>query len=68
MDRGIGLEYDGASLGVKQEDAESGPLTLNLGLVSAGEAGDSITLDIRFPVTKDGEAIRAQITEKVRQA
>lgn len=68
VDRGIGLEYDGASLGVKQEDAESGPLTLNLGLVSAGEAGDSITMDIRFPVTKDGEAIRAQITEKVREA
>ena len=68
IDRAIGLEYDGASMGVRQEDEESGLLTLNLGLVSAGEEGASLTIDIRFPVTKDGEAILAQLQSKAEQA
>lgn len=68
LDRCIGLEYDGASMGVKQEDEESGPLTLNLGLVSAQEGRASLTIDIRFPVTKDGDAILAKIREQAEQA
>lgn len=66
--RAIGLEYDGASLGVKTEDGESGPLTLNLGLVSLGAGEASLSLDIRYPVTKDGERILAQIKGEAEKA
>ena len=47
----IALEYDGASLGIQVSDAPSGPLTLNLGLVSAGDGQETLSLDIRYPVT-----------------
>lgn len=68
LDRCIGLEYDGTSMGVKQEDAESGPLTLNLGLVSAEDGKASLTIDIRFPVTGNGDEILAQIGRRVEKA
>ena len=68
LDRCIGLEYDGTSMGVKQEDAESGPLTLNLGLVSAEDGKASLTIDIRFPVTGNGDEILAQIGRRVEEA
>ena len=53
----IGLETDGASLGIKQEDAFSGPLTLNLGVVEIGANYARAAVDIRYPVTADGEQI-----------
>ena len=64
----VGVEYDGASMGVKMADEESGPLTLNLGLLSADRDGASLTIDIRFPVTKDGDAILAAIREKAEKS
>ena len=64
----IGMEYDGTSLGVKLEDAESGPLTLNLGLVSVSEESASFSIDIRYPVTKDGNWIASRIAEQAEAA
>ncbi|NLG92487.1 MAG: M20 family metallopeptidase [Clostridiales bacterium] len=59
----IGTELYGESLGVSQQDKESGPLTFNVGLVNIGEGEDSIGIDIRYPVTGDGEKIFAKIAE-----
>ena len=68
LNRRIGMEYDGTSLGIRLEDAESGPLTLNLGLVSVSEADASFSIDIRYPVTKDGNWIASRIAEQVEAA
>ncbi|MBE5773035.1 MAG: dipeptidase PepV [Clostridiales bacterium] len=53
----LGLEYDGASLGIKQEDELSGPLTCNLGILRYD--GDMLTaqLDIRYPLCADEAAM-----------
>lgn len=58
----VGTELDGAALGVKQNDAESGPLTLNAGLLQIGTDGASLGIDIRYPVLSDGDKIISAIT------
>ncbi|NLJ30857.1 MAG: M20 family metallopeptidase [Clostridiales bacterium] len=58
----IGTEFDGASLGVKQSDKESGPLTLNAGLLHIDENGASLGIDIRYPVLSDGDGIFSAIS------
>lgn len=40
----------GKALGVAQEDAESGPLTLNLALMTLTETGFTAKFDVRFPL------------------
>lgn len=40
----------GKALGIAQEDAESGPLTLNLALMKLTETGFSAKFDVRFPL------------------
>ncbi len=62
----IGMEYSGNALGVACEDLESGPLTLNLGLVNQENESGSLDLDIRYPVTKDGNFVAESITEKAQ--
>lgn len=57
----VKTEYDGNLLGIKQSDKPSGPLTLNLGLVRAGTDSTYAGLDIRYPVTANGETILAQV-------
>ena len=68
LDRTIGTETDGASLGVRQSDEPSGPLTLNLGIVRAGGDGARAAVDIRYPVTADGEKIFSEIRSRAAQA
>ena len=68
LNRHIGMENDGTSLGVRLEDAGSGPVSLNLGLVSVSEEGASFSIDIRYPVTKDGNWIASRIAEQVEAA
>ncbi len=48
----IGMEWDGASLGIAMEDGLSGKLTLNLGVLTYD--GDTLTakLNYRYPVTR----------------
>ena len=67
LDQAVGLETDGASLGVKQEDVFSGPLTLNLGLVEIGANYAKASVDIRYPVTADGDEIVRAIRERAER-
>lgn len=60
----IGTELHGESLGIQTSDEESGPLTLNLGLVHIDSDEVSIGIDIRYPVTADGDSVLAEITKK----
>jgi len=47
----IGMEHDGTSLGIRLHDEPSGPLTVNMGVVTADENGISVKLNYRYPVT-----------------
>ncbi len=49
----IGFETDGASLGIKCQDEISGGLTVNLGLINIKNGTCNLTLDMRSPVTFD---------------
>jgi len=40
----------GKALGIAQEDAESGPLTLNLALITLNATGFTAKFDVRFPL------------------
>lgn len=57
LDRKIGLELDGDSLGLRRADEVSGPLTVNLGVAEQENGVCRAVLDIRYPVTADGEEI-----------
>ncbi len=56
----IGVEYDGKSLGIKMEDAVSGPLTSNMGIIRADKNGLRVTLDLRCPILADLQGIADQ--------
>ena len=66
LQKHIGTELDGASLGIKKQDAESGPLTLNLGLLHANASLCTAAIDIRYPVTADGAEIIETIQHTAR--
>ncbi len=68
LNRAVGTETDGESIGVKCADAESGPLTLNLGLLHIGVNGASAGIDIRYPVTLNGNDIIGKIRTAVESA
>ena len=51
------MENDGTSLGLRMRDYVSGELTCNLGKIRLNDNKAYLTLDIRYPVTMDGEAI-----------
>ena len=51
----IGMEYDGASLGVALEDELSGALTNNFGVLNATDHSMEVKLNYRYPVTKTYE-------------
>ncbi len=61
----IGTEYDGASLNIAVSDKISGALTLNTGILKADEQTVEVTLDIRYPVMANPEAIAKAITMAV---
>lgn len=48
----------GKALGIAQEDAESGPLTLNLALMTLTETGFTAKFDVRFPLCANEENCR----------
>ncbi len=59
----VGMEYDGKSLSVKCEDAVSGPLTCNMGIIRySKETGLYATLDIRYPILCNHKALTASIS------
>ena len=63
----IGLDTDGVMLGVKQRDKESGSLSVNVGTVHIDEGYATCTLDIRYPVTADGEKVLEKITRQAQR-
>lgn len=64
----IGLCTDGTLLGVNISDEPSGPLTFNLGLLSANSQGCNLTVDIRYPATKDGAWVSETIQKAAQEA
>ena len=59
----VGTRTDGKGLGVDCRD-ESGELTLNLGIVCRNEENSEAVIDIRYPVSADGDRIAAGIAEE----
>ncbi len=55
------MECDGKSLGIAMEDAESGPLTMNLGMIEGDEKGLRIAMNYRYPVTKSFEMCESKV-------
>ena len=64
----IGMEYDGASLGIAMADDLSGPLTNNFGVMNATENELVVKLNYRYPVTKTYESCGPQVIELFAQA
>lgn len=58
-------QIDGTSLGIAGHDA-SGPLTLNAGVLELDGSSASLAIDIRYPVTQNGEALLEQIRQACR--
>jgi succinyl-diaminopimelate desuccinylase len=65
LNQAIGLETDGASLGLALEDEPSGKLSLNLGMIDIKENKLSTTLNIRYPVTYHCEDVVSNLRQKV---
>lgn len=61
IESSIGLDTTGIKMGLKMRDRESGPLTLNVGTVHIDDGYATCTIDIRYPVTMNGENILNQV-------
>ena len=64
----IGLECSGAAMGVAMEDEPSGDLTLSVGMLHMGPEGCRACVDIRYPVTADGQEIIDTLTKAAQAA
>lgn len=63
----IGMTTDGRLLGLDRSD-ESGPLTLNAGLLELDESHAAVTLDIRYPASFDVDSIKEMIEQRAAEA
>lgn len=61
----IGRETDGKSIGCAMSDEESGDLTFNVGLIDYDRQAISITVDVRYPVTKTSDEVYDMIIPKL---
>ena len=61
----VNSDYNGAALGVPVEDEPSGKLTHVGGVITIKDGVLDLSIDIRYPVTKDGDELLAKITETV---
>ena len=60
----IGMSYDGAGMGIACSDSQSGSLTMNTGgMVSMDNEKIALSLDIRYPVSADGEQLLKQLQQ-----
>lgn len=64
----IALTSDGSLLGVNISDEPSGSLTFNLGIVTVTPEACSLTVDIRYPATKEGSWVSDTIKTAVEAA
>jgi len=60
-----GMTWDGSLFGVKCED-DTGPLTLNVGIIELENNKGFNTIDIRYPSTLDGDKIFKTICESAK--
>lgn len=65
MSEKIGMEPDGASLGIKCEDEISHNLSCNLGILRFDGKDFCATLDIRYPLCTNEETIMKTISESI---
>jgi len=65
--RTLGMETDGKSFDLALRDDVSGALTLNTGVIDAGEGYFRLTLDIRYPVTIGADRVLGLIRGKARE-
>lgn len=63
IDYAINNETNGRSLGIKMCDAVSGELTVNVGTVRIIDDKCEMTLDIRYPVTVNGDSILYRVSK-----
>ncbi len=64
----MGKEWDGTSLGIACEDVPSGKLTCNLGVLTADMSSVTVKLNLRCPVTVDGDRIMKQVQDMFQDA
>ncbi len=57
----LGMEYDGASLGIAMADEVSGALTNNFGVLLGDESSIEVRLNYRYPVTKSFDQCGPQV-------
>ena len=62
----VNSDYNGAALGVPVEDEPSGKLTHVGGVISLKDGVLDLSIDIRYPVTADGDELLAKIVETVK--
>lgn len=64
----VGTDIYGKTLGISMEDKESGPLTMNVGMVGVKEQKAYFCLDVRVPVTKTNEEVIDLVQENAKKA
>ena len=62
------MECDGKSLGIAVCDEESGPLTMNLGMIRCDENSLEIGLNYRYPVTSSFEECEPHLRKQMEDA
>lgn len=65
INKNIGMEIHGESFGICLEDKDSGKLSFNVGVVSMDENSATITLNLRYPVTKQLEDMMNPFNNKI---
>lgn len=68
LDDAAGEGSAGEAMGIAGCDQASGPLTLNLGLLSAEAGALSVTFDCRYPVFFDDRTISATVAKRLAPA
>lgn len=59
----IGMEYYGEHIGCGIEDADSGNLIFNVGVIKTTDEAVTVTVNIRYPITSTDEAVYGGIRE-----
>jgi succinyl-diaminopimelate desuccinylase len=61
----IGLEYDGASIGCKDQDDVPTALTFNTGIIKADQKQAEFIVNIRYPVKSNAEKVVTDIRNEI---
>lgn len=61
----IGFDYTGKMAGIGFYDKESGPLTLNAGILALTEDACKLLIDVRYPVTIPLEQVVSSLKQRV---